>query len=172
MKSIATPTFSEFVEYFPLLELPVSLLPDLRQIPSDPEPIPSAMLETFILPFEGNETDEYTEYVPYGRLAPAQNYQAIIYWKAGVLRYEFILAIYALKGEPLSHAIVGGLRYEDEGALHSVAYIDENGRITIAEGLMDRDEKNTEPTVTQTYQMVISPDGIISYDSNEEETQA
>ena len=35
------------------------------------------------------------------------------------------------EGEPLSHAIVGGLRYEEEGILHSVAVINEDMSICL-----------------------------------------
>lgn len=146
--------------------LPASLLPDLEQIPSDPLPIPEAMIDTYILPFEAAERDdEFTEFIPYGRVSGTKDYHAVIYWKAGVLRYEFILATYAPSGEPLSHAIIGGLRYEEEGALHSVSVIHEDGRITIAEGLVDG-ESHTGGA-TQTYHMMIAPDGVITYETNE-----
>jgi len=157
--------FAGFLEFFPEMPLPASLLPDLDEIPSDPLPIPGAMLEYFILPFEADERDEFTEFVPYGRLPAEKQYQALVYWKAGVLRYEFILATYTPAGEPLSHAIIGGLRYEEEGALHSVAVIHEDRRITIAEGLIDEEGP---VTTTQTYTMMIAPDGVITYDTNEE----
>jgi hypothetical protein len=159
--------FAEFLEFFPLLATPFSLLPDLQQIPSDPIPLPGALLDAYILPFEGDETDDFTEYIPFGRIAGTKDFQAIIYWKAGVLRYEFILATYTLEGKPLHHAIVGGIRYEDEGTIHSVAVIHEDLRITIAEGMSEQDDQVVSPE-TQTYQMAIKPSGEIMYEVNEE----
>ncbi len=167
MKRVPTPQFAEFIDYFPLLRTPFSLLPDLQQIPSDPIPLPGVLLDAYILPFEGDETDAYTEYIPYGRIADTHDFHALIYWKAGVLRYEFILATYTPEGNPLSHAIVGGIRYEEEGTIHSVAVIHEDLRIVIAEG-MSSEESDTLSPQTQTYVMAIKPGGEISYELHEE----
>lgn len=171
MKKLPEAQFAEFIEYFPPLDLPFSLLPDLSQIPSDPIPLPGVLQESFILPFESSETDEFTEYVPYGRIQGLKDFHAVIYWKAGVLRYEFILASYSLEGAPLSHAIVGGLRYEEEGVLHSVAVIHEDLSITIAEGIADTDDSTLDPNQTQTYQMMITPAGVISYETQDEKQE-
>ena len=160
--------FAEFIDFFPPLDLPVTLLPDIRQIPSDLVPLPSVLQESYILPFESDEIDEFTEYVPFGRIAGLKDYHAMIYWKAGVLKYEFILATYSVEGDPLSHAIVGGLRYEDEGVLHSVSIIHEDMSITIAEGIAETDDAGMDPDQTQTYQMTILSSGIITYETNEE----
>ena len=167
MKRVPTAQFAEFIEFFPLLQLPFSLLPDLQQIPADPIPLPGVLQDEFILPFEGDETDDYTEYIPYGRIAGTQDFHAVIYWKAGVLRYEFILATFSPEGKPLYHAIVGGIRYEDEGTIHSVAVIHEDLRITIAEGMSETDDEVVSPQ-TQTYLMSITPSGEIIYEMNEE----
>jgi hypothetical protein len=140
----------------------------MGQIPSDPVPLPGILQDTFILPFESDEIDEFTEYVPFGRINGLRDFYVMIYWKAGVLRYEFILATYSNEGEPLSHAIVGGLRYEEEGVLHSVAVIHEDLSITIAEGIAETDDADMNPDQTQTYLMAILPTGIITYETNEE----
>ena len=171
MKKRPEAQFAEFIDFFPALELPVSLLPDTGQIPSDPLPLPGLLQDRFILPFESDEVDEFTEYIPYGRLAGMRDFEAVIYWKAGVLRYEYILATYSLQGEPLSHAIVGGLRYEEEGVLHSVAVIHPDLSIIIAEGMAQTDDEGMDPDQTQTYQMTILPTGMITYETNEEEKE-
>lgn len=143
-------------------------MPDIGQIPSDPIPLPGVLQEAYILPFESDEIDEFTEYVPFGKLSGIRDFHAMIYWKAGVLRYEYILATYSAEGEPLSHAIVGGLRYEEEGVLHSVAVIHEDMSITIAEGIAETDQSGLNADQTQTYQMAILPTGIITYETHDE----
>jgi len=163
--------FDEFIEFFPFLELPFSLLPDISEIPSGALPLPAILLDAFILPFEGDEVDEYTEYIPFGRIAGIKDFHALIYWKASVMRYEFILATYGLEGNLLSHAIIGGLRSDQEGILHSVAIINEDLSITIAEGLTLEEEESLDISKTNTYEMAILPDGYISYDMNEEDKE-
>ena len=164
-----TPSFAEFIEFFPLLKPPFSLLPDLQQIPADPVPLPEILMDAYILPFEGDEVDEYTEYIPYGKISGTKNFHALIYWKAAVMQYEFILAIYSNEGDLLAHAIIGGLRSDNEGILHSVSVIHEDLTITIAEGFTSAEGDLQDNPNTYTYQMAIKPDGSISYEINEED---
>jgi hypothetical protein len=170
VNKVPTASFSEFIEFFPLLELPFNLLPDISMIPTDSLPLPGPLLDTYILPFEGEEVDEFTEYIPYGRISGTKDFHALIYWKAGVMQYEFILATYNFEGMPLSHAIIGGLRLDGEGILYSVAVIHEDLSITIAEALAD-ENKESNLDDTNTYQMTINSTGQISYGSNEEDTK-
>lgn len=168
MNNIPTADFTEFIEFFPPLKPPFSLLPDISQIPSFSLPLPGVLLDAFILPFEGEEVDEFTEYIPYGRIEGTKDFHALIYWKAGVMQYEFILATYSLEGAPLSHAIIGGLRSDDHGLLHSVAVVHEDMSLTIAEGVATEEEE-IDLDQTNTYQMTIEPTGQITYGVNEED---
>lgn len=143
-------------------------MPDLGQIPPGGLPLPGALMEVFILPFEGEEVDEYTEFMPWGRIEGLKDFHALIYWKASVLRYEFILATYKPDGTPINHAIIGGLTYDDENALHSVAVVQDDLSITIAEGVMNPGDTTLEDEQTNTYQMSIGHDGIISYGTKDE----
>lgn len=165
--------FAEFIQFFPPLELPFSLLPDISQIPSDGKPLPGAMLDAYIYPFEGDEMDDVTEYIPFARIPDTKGFQALIYWKAGLMQYEFILATYTQEGEPLSHAIIGGLRSEEEGMLHSVAVVHDDLSITIAEGVDPMDlQHDGQPFDTQTYRMQLDPNGTIVYDTHEEKEES
>lgn len=170
MNNIPAAPFAEFIEFFPLLKPPFSLLPDISQIPSFSLPLPGALLDAYIIPFEGEEVDEFTEYIPYGRIEGTKNFHALIYWKAGVMQYEFILATYSLEGAPLSHAIIGGLRSDDHGLLHSVAVVHEDMSLTIAEGVA-AEEDEIDLDQTNTYQMTIEPTGQITYGINEEDKE-
>ena len=170
MNQVPTAHFTEFIEFFPPLELPVSLLPDIGQIPTNALPLPGVLLDTYILPFEGEEVDEFTEYIPYGRIGGNQRFEGIIYWKAGIMQYEFILATFTRDGLPISHAIIGGMRSEEDTILHSVAVIHEDLSITIAEGTAVSDASELLRH-SNTYQMRIDSSGIINYDLNEEDKE-
>jgi hypothetical protein len=76
VNTVPTPSFAEFIEFFPLLKPPFSLLPDLQQIPADPVPLPGILMDAYILPFEGDEVDEFTEYIPYGRIEGTKGFHA------------------------------------------------------------------------------------------------
>lgn len=167
MNNTPAPSFSEFLEYFPILKPPVHLLPDIQQIPYSSQPLPGIFLDAFILPFEGEEMDDFTEYIPIGRVEGTHDFYALIYWKAGIMQYEYVLATFSLAGKPLSHAIVGGIRYQETEVLLSVGVIHENMDITIAEGI-STEEMAASIDDSNTYQMSIQPSGQISYGSNEE----
>jgi len=167
--NIPAARFTEFIDFFPPLELPISLLPDISLISTVTVPLPGALIDAFIMPFEGDEVDEYTEYIPYGKISGTKNFHALIYWKAAVMQYEFILAIYSNEGDLLAHAIIGGLRSDNEGILHSVSVIHEDLTITIAEGFTSAEGDLQDNPNTYTYQMAIKPDGSISYEINEED---
>lgn len=171
MNKIPAAHFAEFIDFFPLLEPPFSLLPDISQIPSDGLPLPSMLVDVYILPIEGTEADEYTEYVPYGRIKGTKDFHAIIYWKAGVMQYEFVLVTFTLDGDPISHAIVSGMRADENGILHSVAVIQEDLGIIIAEGLAGEEEELEDLSQTNTYQMTIESNGQISYGVNDEDKE-
>lgn len=142
-------------------------MPDIQQIPYSSQPLPGMFLDAFILPFEGEEMDDFTEYIPIGRVDGTHDFYALIYWKAGIMQYEYVLATFSLAGKPLSHAIVGGIRYQESDALHSVGVIHEDMNITIAEGVsMEGMAASLEEA--NTYQMFIQPSGQINYGSNEE----
>ncbi|MDQ3016381.1 MAG: hypothetical protein M3R25_06665 [Bacteroidota bacterium] len=170
MNQDPTAYFTEFIEFFPALELPLSLLPDIRRIPTDSIPLPAILLEEYIYPIEGDEIDEYTEYIPYGRIEGMHPFEAVIYWKAGVMQYEFILATFTKQGLPISHAIIGGIRSDEDVILHSVAVIHEDLSITIAEAIAENEDANLARQ-SNTYQMSIDSSGIINYDLNEEDTE-
>ena len=83
------------------------------------------------------------------------------------MQYEFVLVTYSMEGLPISHAIIGGMRTEDNGILHSVAVVHPDLSITIAEGVAIQNEL-TGLDETNTYQMSIQPTGEINYGNNEE----
>lgn len=170
MKRVPTAQFNEFIDFFPVLDPPINLLPDIGEIPTASVPLPLILLESYILPIEGEETDDFTEYIPYGRIAGLKDIYALIYWKAGVMQYEFVLATFSGEGIPLSHAIIGGIRAEENGILHSVAVIHEDLTITIAEGVVT-EEGAGNIDQTNTYQMSIQPSGQINYGVNEEDNE-
>lgn len=170
MKRLPAPEFAEFLEFFPPLELPFSLLPDISQIQTDIQPLPGTLLDAYIFPIEGDEVDEYTEYIPYGKIEDTRDYFTLIYWKAGVMQYEYILATFTPEGRPISHAIIGGIRQDDSGMLHSVAVMNEDYSITIAEGIAAGKSLTKQPLMdTQTYRMNLDPTGAIQYETQDEE---
>jgi len=84
-------TVSELLQFFPEVDLPVVFTDETLNVFScENTPIPNTILQTVISKWEG-ELDEYTEIVPCVLIDSNEDYHALVYWKGGLLKYEFIL---------------------------------------------------------------------------------
>ena len=84
---------------FPPSELPVSLTLDSHKTFEQlNDLIPPDLVAHFIMQEDELPEDEFTEYLPCFRLpeATTREYISLVYWKAALMRYDFILATYTL----------------------------------------------------------------------------
>ena len=132
-KDIRIP-FDQFLEEFPVLPLPVTLSEEAaHSFSRENDVLHSLMIEQYILPMEG-EADEYTEFVPCFRFPKTENFHAIVYWKAGLLEYDFVLATFTLAGALIDRRILAGTFVQGDTVTQSVATIDEDWVITVVTG--------------------------------------
>ncbi len=156
--------FSDFVAKFPPITMPVTLGEETHHtFSTENEPIPLAMVEQFILPTNPPDTqdDEFTEYVPCFAIDDTENFIALVWWKAGLLNYEYILATFSAKGELISRQVVAFTRVNDQKVSRGVATIDEDWVIFIAEGDSSGGNDLFDPTTSKTYDLEIMSDGEI-----------
>ncbi|NJL74490.1 MAG: hypothetical protein HC892_05055 [Saprospiraceae bacterium] len=86
--------FQHFIEYFPVLELPIRLDDEVHHTFSlENEPLPLLAIEQYLLPVE-DDADELTEFVPCFRVPETYDFHAVVYWKAGIMNYQYILATF------------------------------------------------------------------------------
>ncbi|MFT7452566.1 MAG: hypothetical protein ACI9VN_003301, partial [Patescibacteria group bacterium] len=85
-------TFKDFLQKFPKISLPVTLTEDSHHdFSKTNDPIPALMVEEFLMKLETEEVDEFTEYIPCFRIPKTDGFTAIVYFKAGLLNYEYNL---------------------------------------------------------------------------------
>ncbi len=130
-------TVSELLQFFPEVELPVVFTDEtLNVFSQENPPIPNTIIQTVIAQWEG-ELDEFTEIIPCVLVDSNEDYHAIVYWKGGLLKYEFILlTINAREETPtmISRKIIGSTVTENEIIKKSVASIDPDMIIHIIAG--------------------------------------
>ena len=98
MKQTPQVNFEEFIASFPIVELPVTLTEDASQtFSAENKPFSQAILEQYLIPLEADEHDEFTEYLPCFAIPETHQFFAIVYWKAGLMNYQYILATFSLK---------------------------------------------------------------------------
>jgi hypothetical protein len=152
--------FVDFVSKFPSVAPPIILGEDTHHVFStENEPLSRGLIEQFILPLDP-DSDDYTEYVPCLAVDCAEEFVAVVWWKAGLLRYEYILATFTEKGVPIQNKAIAYTRVNGEQIQRAVATIDEELCIHIAEGA-SLDDEVFDPTSSRTRHIVILEDGRI-----------
>lgn len=144
--------FKLFLNFFPSIDLPILLGEDEHHVFSaENETLPVPLIRDFILEIPVSEvlnedetveilsdapddTDELVEYVACFQISKTEDYHAIVYWKADLLNYEYVLATFDKKGQRIDAKPIGGMRAEGQTVTQSVTQIDEDGFIIIAEG--------------------------------------
>lgn len=124
--------FKAFLEFFQEQEPPILLGEDASLAFSrENKPLPIEAIQEFILPYEPDELDEFTEIVP-GVLLKYNDYNLVIYWKASLLHYQYVLLVFDKIGRFIDRSIIGGTVVDEDTVLRSAARIDEDYIINIA----------------------------------------
>ncbi len=165
------PTIDRLLTYFPIVELPVTVTEDsINLFNNHNEVLPLDLIEHYIIPWEkGQEIDEYTEFVPCFRLPETtEDYHAVVYWKGGLLRYEYLLVTIDKRHSTLiTRKSIAGTIANDSKIKKSVAQIDRDLIIHIMAGAgSDSDRYN--PENSQAFNMEIMSTGDIIFSLGEE----
>lgn len=166
MKKNTQIDISQFVEFFPVLELPITLSDDTHHdFSAQNEPLPPLGIKQFILPIE-KEVDEYTEFVACLRIADTYDFHTIVYWKAGLMNYQYVMVSYDKKGEIIDSRVLAGTYADGENdrITKSVATIEEDWLINIVSGQAGSDMMNYDAASSKTFSLELLPDGKIVND--------
>jgi len=154
-------SFSQFIQYFPILPLPVVLAEENINIFSQNNiPLPEAIIQQFLYPLEAKEPDEFTEFLPCFRIAETEGFHAIVYWKGALLNYHYRIATFTKKGILIDKRTLSGTSVIEETFLKSIAVIDEDWRIRILSGISNIRE-SYEPGSSTTLLLELLPEGRI-----------
>ncbi len=162
--------FSEFVNKFPAIDLPITITMDSsRHFSQQNDPFPPLMIQQFILPYDIGEVDEYTEYVPCLRIKGTKGMQALLYWKAGLMTYDFILITFTDKGAFIDNKVIAGTKVEGNSLVMAVATIDEDWVIHVVGGVSEATSTNYSPSNSQSFELELLPSGHIEKSESESE---
>lgn len=137
-------TFFDFLEKFPVLKLPVTLSPDVEiEFSRNNKPLSPVMVSKLIAAIEGDQPDEFTEFVPCFQIHKTDGFHAIVYWKAGLMNYQYILATLDPKGTLIDKRVIAGTYSDGETLVQSVATIEDDWIIYIISGQSHTDKTET-----------------------------
>ena len=161
--------FQSFLSYFPDLKPPILLTEDAHHKYSKiNEPLPAEAIQSFIIPHDELIVDEYTEYVPCFKIKDTHTFHAIVYFKAGLLTYEYYLMTFEEKGKLIAKEKIGGMLTEGDAIHRAVATIEPDWTIQIVEGAEALDQQSYKASESKAYTMEMLPDGQIIFSINED----
>ena len=163
MKKDTNNNFSHFISHFPEIELPITLgEEDHFTFSKENEPLPAKMTHEFLFPLEKEDPDELTEYIPCFKIPETSPFYAIVYWKASLLTYEYILVTFNQKGQLIDKKIIAGTKAHGETLVRTVATITEDWEIFVVGGVSNaHDDDRYDPSESQSLSLELLPTGQI-----------
>ncbi len=155
-------SFHDFLDKFPEIELPVTLTNDTQlEFSRSNEPLPQAMVAKLIAAIEGEDPDEFTEFVPCLKIPKTHDFHAIVYWKAGLMSYQYILATLTKKGELIDKAAIAGTYSDGESLVQSVATIEDDWIIYIISGKTEAEQTSYDASSSKAFNLELLATGEI-----------
>jgi hypothetical protein len=149
--------FTNYLGRFPEIDLPVTLRDDSNHDFEANPPLQDEMIEQYITRYEAVEVDDFTEYMACFQLPPNEKFQAIVYWKAGLLNYDFVIATHGKDGNMIDKKAIAGIKVVGQDIMRSIATIDADLAINIAEGMeINGGDFNADATKTRRFQILES----------------
>jgi len=154
--------FQDFLFKFPEVELPVTLSEETASIFSkENDPMSSAMAHQFINVFENRDMDDMTEYVPCFKIPRTDAFHAVVYWKAELMNYQFVLITYDKSGNFIDSRTLAGTTSNGDIILKSVATVEEDWNIYIVSGAQTQVVDIYDAGTSTTTDLELLPDGQI-----------
>ena len=160
MKNNLSGTFSELLDCFPIIEPPITLSGEvITKFSSENPPIPGRLIAEYFSKWES--IDEFTEFIPCLRFNNSKNYHALIYWKGGLMSYEYILISLSNKGEIISKKVIAGTLSNNQTIKESVAHIHTDYTIYSVVGESAVEDNTYKPLNSNSFHFSLLDDGSI-----------
>lgn len=155
-------SFTTFLKKFPPVDLPVTLGSDTHiEFSRANTPLDPLEIEDYILPLEEKEMDEFTEFIPCFCIPDTSDFIAIIYFKAGLMDYQYRIVTYDKSGAVVANEVIGGVFSNGKMIAQSVATIDASWTIHIVSGQGKADATVYDPMESTTKELELFKDGVI-----------
>ena len=164
MNSMTQPNISldQFINLFPEIELPITLNEEVHHVFSQKNgPVPKAIVDQYFSYLEDRDELGMTEYVACFRIPETHEFYGLVYWKAGLLNYEYTLLTISKKGDMIDKKVIAGTNSDGNQLIHSVATIDEDWIIYIVSGQSQSASDNYDPTSSTAFKLELLPEGKI-----------
>lgn len=159
-------TFDDFLNFFPELELPITLTEEsAKDFSMHNKALPGIIIQKYILE-ENEEWDDLSEIVPCFRVPDTNDFYAMVYWKASLQNYEYILVTYDKAGNFLDGKVIAGMVFNEETIIRTVSTMDQDWIIHVAVG-EENINKTTETKQPRAFNMELLGTGEIIFSLND-----
>ena len=152
--------FTNYLGRFPEIELPVTLRDDSNHDFEANPPLQDDMIEQYITHYEAVEVDDFTEYMACFQVPKSEKFQALVYWKAALMNYDFVISTYGKDGNMIDKKAIAGIKVVGQNISRSIATIHEDLAISIAEGI-ELSNGDFDPDTTKARRFQILDNGLI-----------
>jgi hypothetical protein len=147
--------FTNYLGRFPEIELPITLRDDSNHDFEANPPLQDEMIEQYITRYEAVEVDDFTEYMACFQLPKSEKFQALVYWKAALMNYDFVIATYGKDGNMIDKKAIAGIKVVGQDISRSIATINDDLAINIAEGMeINGGDFNADTTKARRFQIL------------------
>jgi len=155
-------SFKDFINKFPKIDLPITLSEESHlHFSKAGMPLPAEMIRDFLEPLQKEPSDEFTEFQPCFRIPKTKDFHAIVYWKASLLTYQYLIATFTKKGVLIEHQVLSGTQVENNVIARTVATINDNWNIFIVGGVEQQESGAFSPTESEAVQLELQESGQI-----------
>jgi hypothetical protein len=160
---MSKPPFQQFLALFAPVELPVTLTLDShRTFEQIADLIPPDLSASFIGQDDELPEEEFTEYLPCFILPGDKEFISLVYWKASLMRYDFIIATYTKSGIPISRQVIAGTSSDGKIITKKVATILPDGSIDVIASHQSVNDLHFDPSQSQELNYELMPNGFIA----------
>jgi len=161
--------FKDYLSRFGAEKLPIVLSDDnVAYFSNKNKPLSGDLIRQFIKQGDNAEDDELTEYIACCIIPDTKDIHAVVYWKGGLLTYDYIMATYDKNGILLHRKTLAGTRVEDQIVKQSVATIETDWTINIIVGAQIAGDRLYDPQNSRNMSLELMPNGEIIFSLQEE----
>ena len=132
-------SFENFINFFPVVELPYTITSETHRILSaNNDPIAAKWMFEHVYP-QKESIDEFTEFMPCFAIPGTNKFFGLIFWEANLEGNSFYLSTFSLKGILINQQKIAGMKYVENGILQMVCTISPNWLFSCVEAKVDQD---------------------------------
>lgn len=133
----STISFEYFLDLFPIADLPITIAEEtVREISKATKPLNPQVIDQYLKEYEDAViNEEFTEFVPCFQLPAQEQFTGLVYWRADLLQYHYVLVTLDAKtGELIDRKVIGGTSYNGKDLTQSSGIITEDLMVFVVSG--------------------------------------